>query len=478
MRPTALAPLRDTLLVALGLGSCTPRPAGAPPADAGQPPVAAPQAIPAQSIPTTRGYVQEEDGTVHRASAATCVADNPRPACVDPGDRNAGGCTADAACRDGANPRCIQDSGQIGRFCQCDYSCATDSDCKTGQLCVCGEALGGGHHSMCVTAQCQQDSDCPSGTCGVSVYHNGCSETRTLACRTQADTCTQNADCSEGQVCAHDANTSTWSCQGITCAIGRPLLIDGAARTATCVTRPDWHDIHPHLDCRDIDPTSARALAVHWQDIAALEHASVASFARFTLELLTLAAPPDLVADAQRAALDEVEHARLAYALASRFAGRPLGPGPLRTADLLLNRPLAAFVTALVHEGCIGETLGAAEAELLAEHADPTLAPQLRQIAADETRHAALAWRTLQWLLTHHGDPVRHAARAALETSATELSAAPEGHPTTALTAPIAPAWGLLPHATFMAHRRLTLDTVVRPLLTTLLGPTDPDLRS
>ena len=462
MRSTALAPLRDTLLVALGLGSCTPRPAETPPVTDGRPPVAPTQPRPTPTV--AHGYVAEEDGTVHRASAPRCAADNPRPACVDPGQHST--CTADSECSGGANPRCVQSSGQVGPFCQCDFSCATDSDCNTGALCVCGEALGGAHHSMCVMAQCQQDSDCASGVCGVSVHHNGCSETRVLACRTATDTCTRNADCPAPEVCAYDAPSATWGCKGMTCVIGRPLLVDGAARTARGIDRGDWQRALPVPT--DLDPATTAALAAHWHEVAALEHASVASFARFTLELLALGAPPDLLAAAQQAGLDEVEHARLAYALASRFAGRPLGPGPLCTADLALDRPLAAFVTALVHEGCIGETLGAAEAELLAERADPGLATLLRRIATDETGHAALAWQTLRWLHDRHGEAVRQAARAAL--AAAELDLDDDLDELDDRPAATSAAWGLLPRRTLLAHRRRTLDAVVRPILGAVLG--------
>ena len=94
MRSTALAPLRDTLLVALGLGSCTPRPAETPPITDGRPPVAPTQPRPTPAV--AHGYVAEEDGTVHRASAPRCAADNPRPACVDPGQHSS--CTADSEC--------------------------------------------------------------------------------------------------------------------------------------------------------------------------------------------------------------------------------------------------------------------------------------------------------------------------------------------------------------------------------------------
>lgn len=483
MRHTALAPLRDTLLLALGLGGCAPRATGAPPADDGRPVAAQTSAQPGPTA-TDEGYVREEDGTVHRAGAQTCVASNPRPACSDPGGHNASTCTLDADCQDGPNPRCVQDSGQVGPFCQCDYSCARDSDCKAGELCVCGEALGGDHHSMCVTALCQQDSACASGVCGVSVYHNGCSEERLLACRTEQDTCKRDADCGEGQACVAHGPDRTWSCQGITCIIGRPLLADGAARTAPGVARDDWHDERARPDLVDLvdpdapldasldttlDAATAAALAAHWQAVAALEHASVASFARFTLELLAHAAPPGLLADAQRAALDEIAHARLAFTLASRFAGCAVGPGPLPTADLVTERPLAAFVAALVEEGCVGETLGAAEAELLASHADPRLAPRLLAVAADETRHAALAWRTLHWLIARHGEPVRQAARVAMAASAARLAADPDPGPELA-----APAWGLMPREQLVAHRRRTLAAVIDPLLAAVLDGSTP----
>jgi hypothetical protein len=63
--------------------------------------------------------------------------------------------------------------------------------------------------------------------------------------------------------------------------------------------------------------------------MALLEHASVASFARFSLQLMAAGAPASLVEAAHRAALDEIEHARLTFRLASRYEGRALGPGPL-----------------------------------------------------------------------------------------------------------------------------------------------------
>ena len=43
-----------------------------------------------------------------------------------------------------------------------------------------------------------------------------------------------------------------------------------------------------------------------------------------TLELLAVGAPPNLLAGAQQAGLDEIRHAQACVGLASRYAGRPL----------------------------------------------------------------------------------------------------------------------------------------------------------
>ena len=47
-------------------------------------------------------------------------------------------------------------------------------------------------------------------------------------------------------------------------------------------------------------PALRRRLAELWSQDALLEHASIASFSRFALQLLAVAAPPALVAGAHR----------------------------------------------------------------------------------------------------------------------------------------------------------------------------------
>ncbi len=197
-----------------------------------------------------------------------------------------------------------------------------------------------------------------------------------------------------------------------------------------------------------------------------MEHASVASFARFTLELLALGAPPDILLEAQQAGADEVAHARVAYALASAFEGKEIGPGPLDMTGIAPSTDAAHIVTALVAEACVGETLGAAEARALAGMvSDPALAAVYSRIADDEGRHAELGWRTLAWLLRSRGEELREVAARAFEKA---LSVA--GNDPVVAHGAVAPERGLLSSAMLGALRRQALAEVVKPCAQALLG--------
>jgi hypothetical protein len=141
-------------------------------------------------------------------------------------------------------------------------------------------------------------------------------------------------------------------------------------------------------------------LAAYWTAAAQMEHASVAAFARFALELLALGAPPDLLVATYEAMADETEHARLAFSLASAYGLSEIGPGPLALDGAIEHvTPRRVFAT-LVREGCIGETLAAVLAtEAHTSATDPVVRASLSRIAQDETKHAGLAWRAARWLL-------------------------------------------------------------------------------
>jgi hypothetical protein len=143
-----------------------------------------------------------------------------------------------------------------------------------------------------------------------------------------------------------------------------------------------------------------------WLQDARMEHASIASFARFTLDLLAYGAPAELVEAAQRAALDEVEHARACFGLAARYSALDRGPAPLSAAGVQVAASLWDAALAAFREGCVAETVAALQARASLERArDPEVLRALTRIADDEARHAELAWRFVAWAMQRLGAP-------------------------------------------------------------------------
>lgn len=213
----------------------------------------------------------------------------------------------------------------------------------------------------------------------------------------------------QGDECCYDM-------QGVG-GCGRPFLVDGQARRAPTSSRKDWLRESETTEL-ELDPATREALASAWLEDARLEHASVASFARFTLELLALGAPAELVLDAQRAGADEIEHARLCFGLASTYAGRNLGPGPLSMQGAFGDISLLEAAVHAAREGCVGETIAAVVAGAqLAQATDPDAKRALERIARDEATHAELAWRFVSWAIQTGGTEVRCAVVTALERS-------------------------------------------------------------
>jgi hypothetical protein len=255
-----------------------------------------------------------------------------------------------------------------------------------------------------------------------------------------------------GECCYH----VTWGC----CS-GRPFLIDDRSRTAeirvgacgwTCSESPAAEDLAPGV----------RAfLAEAWLGDALLEHASVASFARFSFELLAVGAPAELVDLAHEAARDEVRHARGCFTLASAYAGGELGPGPLSVGGALeISSDLAVIAASAVKEGCVGETLAAVQAtEQLAVATDPAVRALLTEIVRDEAKHAELAWRFVAWAIETGGQRVQ---KAVVQAFAEALAAPPALQPLPDLGGDLA-AHGRARPAVLHAAFAATIAEVIRP---------------
>jgi hypothetical protein len=357
-------------------------------------------------------------------------------------------------------------------FCQCSYGCASDADCAGlgfEAICACPAGEGTPSAPTCVPADCSEDAACPSGECGFGTRDTGCGIEHYAVCRSASDTCRADGQCNGGQ-CSPVGLDTEFGCRTPDCAIGRPMIVEGVARTSSAAARLDWlaGDAASALPpIEGIPPATARAVAEHWTRVAALEHASIGSFARFSLQLLALGAPPTLLVEAQRAATDEIAHAQTAYAIASHFAGRAVGPGTLPDAGAAIPTDRASFVRALVEEACVGETIGAAEAGALAEVAGcASLAHVHRTIADDEQRHAELAWKTLAWVVRF--DPSLAAvALDAMANARARLVVESEGFDVDALSAP---ELGVLAPGSIAALRRRAIDEVVEPCMQAALG--------
>ncbi len=300
-----------------------------------------------------------------------------------------------------------------------------------------GAPGSGGAGGTIGTFQCPQPNEIPPGLC---YWFEGPLEV-------QGDTCCY--DYWEGGCC------------------GRPFVVAGAIRRADVVERSDWSTSREDA-AGGVDHETAEWLARAWLEDARLEHASIAAFARFTLELLALGAPGDLVEKAQAAGVDEAAHARACFALASRYAGRDLGPGEMDLQGVRLGVSLEEAAVTAVIEGCVGETVAAMLASRQLERAsDPHVVSTLARIADDEAAHAELAWAFVAWAISRGGDDVVRAVARAFEASL----AAPlppserfEGDPV------LAHAHGRLTPVEQAQVRRRALLEVVRPCAAALLG--------
>lgn len=230
---------------------------------------------------------------------------------------------------------------------------------------------------------------------------------------------------------------------------GRPFIVEGRQRDAGSQRRDDWLAavLAPALE---LDSATRAALTAAWLSDARLEHASVASFSRFLLHLLGLGAPAALVERAQAAISDEIRHARLCFALASRYAEQPLGPGQLDLTGSAEVRSLADAAADAVLEGCVGETLAALDAsDRLALSSDPDVRAALELISVDEAAHAELAWSFVRWAIAEGGAPVRRSVAAAFEHARAKLGAG------------TAEGLGNIDVDAWHAHGRLTADESV-----------------
>merc|ERR1719460_1231309 len=169
--------------------------------------------------------------------------------------------------------------------------------------------------------------------------------------------------------------------------------------------------------CAFVDVTPL-ATSEEWVHRATDEFISIASFNRFSLDLLRFGAPANLVAAAQKAALEEIGYAKLSFAVASRLAvDQTMVPEPnLVVPDHLpLSKSVVDMATHAFKEACLGEFNAAVKAQLELQcvvsvqrkHCSDAsnagcadleqMVDALRTVLTEETTHAFLAFETVRW---------------------------------------------------------------------------------
>lgn len=315
----------------------------------------------------------------------------------------------------------------------------------------------------------QQDGPCVAEDRGrkdsCTKYHRDAAESCIEALEEQLSTVEDDPDACEGLLTPSICGLATESRQGGRCGTvveGRPLRHEGELVLAEVTRGEAWSAVE--AACEPVASKARLDAAARWLEIARYEHASVAAFARVSLELMTVGAPPALVEGCHRAALDEIGHARLALDLARTLGAEAWDLGPLPQVP---TRPVTLeqlAIDALI-EGCLGEGAAAACAHMAAARADGLAAATARTIAAEETRHAALAWSTLHWALRRDPTLAAPLARAFADALAQRRERARITWPHQGSLA----AYGLLDDAEIAELDLDVAERVVAPVLARLL---------
>ncbi|HMV65665.1 MAG TPA: ferritin-like domain-containing protein, partial [Myxococcota bacterium] len=125
---------------------------------------------------------------------------------------------------------------------------------------------------------------------------------------------------------------------------------------------------------------------------------------------------------------------------------------------------VVSIVRATVREGCVAETISAAQAAIARDAcADPALRALLAGVAEDEARHAALAWRFVRWAIGRD-ESLRAVVEAELARPLELPEAAPEAD------AGLLRAFGVMPDDELNATAREIHARVVTPCGRALLA--------
>ena len=278
-------------------------------------------------------------------------------------------------------------------------ACQQDSDCAANEQCLCAGQFA--RYPQCTPSTCTSGDSCNlndgEGACAVSLKDDNCEYFVSLACFTDNDECRSREECDYGSCYS---TTEGWRCNMNFCGEGRPLLNNCELTLAPLIKGAGWvtcASTHEGFTGSELELAQVQE---YWHLAAQLEHSSVASFARFTMQMLSFGVPADILLSIQKATADEVKHAQGAAQIFSVLSGEQVTFGSLPLEGVTLQTSRQELIETLIREACISETLGVAEiAEALRLCKQEQVSAHLSTLLVDETMHAELAWRSLQWLI-------------------------------------------------------------------------------
>jgi hypothetical protein len=110
------------------------------------------------------GYFSLPNGLLVRRKVQACPSQLPTRGCLNK-NKKAQSCGVDSECTQGKNGYCHRRG--LAPSCNCDYGCLTDSECGSGEICICSNPVG-----RCVKAHCDEKTACERGTCSTFLKGN------------------------------------------------------------------------------------------------------------------------------------------------------------------------------------------------------------------------------------------------------------------------------------------------------------------
>eukprot|EP01084_Bolivina_argentea_P309124 534659_1 len=217
--------------------------------------------------------------------------------------------------------------------------------------------------------------------------------------------------------CFNVTNNTVYKYEVAMIAYGRPYNIDNAIDLKAAFQYINCNDyefyFHEDQQWMQFINNNAQNVSINiinsWMQKAFSEHASIGSFAKFALDLMSLGAPLWFLETANKAALDEIEHTKISFDILNMYLRNNMFDNvcimykefPSHVIDVNGDWNRISMDTAI--GGCIGETLSAFT-YLNDDVNDNMLNEYLNKIVMDEIRHASFAWVSVKWIIDHKND--------------------------------------------------------------------------